>query len=214
MSDSWAWISGWGIRPERFQAVVESAFPQATHRVFAPEPGAVEAVLTSGASNFGAYSLGSLLLLEAIDRIPASAKILCVAPVLAFCEEAGMGGTTPLASLQTLQAKLAKNPAAALKLFYRLANLLEEPTGTLPYSAESLHWGLDMLATRQVPPVGLDRVEVILGKQDRLLDVKKLLTFFERKTVIDSQHDYRALFSEHSVLFPHDRYPAPPTPLC
>lgn len=200
MCEKWAWISGWGIQPQRFQAAVEAALPDASHTVVAPSPDAVESVLHAGATHIGGYSLGSLLILNALDRIPAETEVLCMAPILAFCEEDQMGGTTPRASLNLLQAKLAKNPKAALKLFYRMVNLPDEPLDVLPYPDATLTWGLEQLARLQAGASNLGRVTAIIGQDDRLLDAQKISSFFERKSLIDSQHDYKALCTKLCAL--------------
>ncbi len=186
MSDTWAWISGWAICPERFKAAAAQALPQYTHTVFAPSPGAVADLLNSGAARIGGYSLGSLLLLEALPRIPKELEITCLAPFTAFCEESQQGGTTPLATLQLLQARLEKQPAKAIKLFYRLAGLHDEPCKALPYAAEDLVWGLQQLATVQVNTAYLERVNGLVGLTDPLL----------RGTVVQSQWAQCAV-SEH-----------------
>lgn len=194
-SRKWAWISGWGIQPQRFQAAVETVMPDDLHKVFAPEPQAIELALQSQPSHFGSYSLGSLLLLDALDQIPLNTTVVCIAPILAFCKEAEMGGTTPLGSLQLLQAKLDQNPSAALKLFYRLAKLSDEPTDDLPYPIESLAWGLQQLATIRARSTNLKGVEVVIGKQDPLLNADVLCSFFEHPTTIQSQHHYQDLLT-------------------
>ncbi len=198
MSEVRVWIGGWGVRPERFKATIESAIPNASHIVLEPGPDSVEAALnTPGVSHFGGYSLGSLLLLKALDRIPVDAKIWCIAPILAFCREEEMGGTTPRATLENLQVRLAVNTTSALKLFYRMVHLTDEPTDALPYSKTSLEWGLRQLADLKVIPNELERVEAVIGKQDQLLHSEKISTFFERKHLVDGQHDYQTLCSEH-----------------
>ena len=193
MSDTWAWISGWGIQPERFKAAAERALPDATHQVFAPEPSAVDAVLSSGATHLGGYSLGSLLLMNALGCIEHSIAVTCLAPIPAFCKEDELGGQTPRAILQGLQAKLARKPEAALKLFYRLTGLTNEPTDTLPYSEESLRWGLEMLATMSAQRSAFPKVHAIIGKSDSLMDATTLQGLFGRHSITDNGHDYNEL---------------------
>lgn len=193
MSDTWAWISGWGIQPERFKAAAERALPDATHQVFAPEPSAVDAMLSSGATHFGGYSLGSLLLMNALDRIDKANTAICLAPIPSFCKEAELGGVTPRAILNSLQAKLERKPEAALKLFYRLAGLADEPLDGLPYSADSLVWGLEMLATLSAPKTAFQEVHAIIGGSDSLMDATTLRTLFPNNSITESGHDYHDL---------------------
>lgn len=193
MSEAWAWISGWGIQPDRFKAVVERVMPGATHRVVAPEPSAVDATLSSGATHFGGYSLGSLLLMNAIDRINSSSTVTCLAPIPAFCKEEKLGGQTPRAILESLQAKLDRNPQAALKLFYRISGLNEEPSERLPYSIDSMKWGLEILATRSAQQDAFSRVYAIISDTDRLMDSHTLRSLFQQHRTVVCGHDYNDL---------------------
>jgi hypothetical protein len=192
---TWAWISGWGIQPQRFEAAAKRALPEATHRVFAPEPGAVDAALNCGTTHLGGYSLGSLLLLCALDRIDFSGRLCCLAPIPAFCHEAGLGGQTPQAILTSLQAKVERKPEAALKLFYRLSGLIGEPTDGLPYAAASLQWGLEMLATLRAPSDAFPRVHAVIGRADTLMDAGSLQGSFPHHTIIDRGHAYHDLLA-------------------
>ena len=193
MSEKWAWISGWGIQPERFQAAVERALPDASHAVFAPTPDAVEAVVSIGASHLGGYSLGSLLLMNALSRVESTSKIYCLAPIPAFCKEAEFGGSTPRAILKSLQAKLERKPEAALKLFYRLAGLDDEPSDNLPYSLESLTWGLEMLSAMVAPKDAFGRVHAVISYSDTLMDANTLQALFPRHSTTEKGHDYHHL---------------------
>lgn len=200
MSDTWAWISGWGIQPERFKAAAERALPDATHQVFAPEPDVIDAVLSSGASHFGGYSLGSLLLMRAVDGIDRSCTVICLAPIPAFCKEAAMGGLTPRKIVESLQLKLERKPEAALKLFYRLSELNDEPTGVLPYSVDSLIWGLDMLATQSAPQEAFERMHALISEADSLMDATTLRGLFKNHSSTARGHDYHDLLPMLATL--------------
>jgi hypothetical protein len=177
MSNTWIWISGWGICPHRFKDAAASALPNYQHEVLAPTPDALKTVVRCSATRIGGYSLGSLILLSELERLPKDAEITCLAPFTAFCEEQQRGGTTPLASLQMLQKRLTKQPEKALKLFYRLAGLTDEPTDQLPYSVEDLAWGLEQLAGLQADTTLSCRTKGYVGLKDALI----------RGTVIQSQ---------------------------
>ncbi len=193
MPDKWVWISGWGIQPERFLHTVERALPGASHQVFAPEPDAIDAALSSGASHFGGYSLGSLLLMTALDRIDSTSKVVCLAPIPAFCKEAEMGGLTPQSILESLQLKLERKPEAALKLFYRLAGLAAEPTDALPYSLDSLKWGLEQLATLSAPSSAFERVHAMISEEDSLMGATAVRDLFPHHSLVAQGHDYHDL---------------------
>lgn len=193
MSDTWAWISGWAIQPDQFKGALEASLPDHEHVVFAPTATALDAALATGAARIGGYSLGSLLLLAGLERVPHDTAIYCLAPFTAFCEEHGMGGTTPVAALEMIQARLSRQPERALKLFYRLAGLKDEPLATLPYAVDDLAWGLDALKTIQAREVDLGRAIAILGTQDPLVRHERLDHRWKHIIQTDCQHDYRAL---------------------
>ena len=142
MANRWIWISGWAIDPKRFQRTVEDALPKDSHQVLVPEPNALKTVLNSHADRIGGYSLGSLILLSALEQIPENARITCLAPFIRFCKDGSLGGTTTIETLQALRQRLSTRPQKTLQLFYRLAGLITEPTHDLPYPIEYLEWGL------------------------------------------------------------------------
>ncbi len=191
MTETWAWISGWAIQPERFQSTLEKALPGTQQLVFHPGPNAVDQVLEAKAGKIGGYSLGSLLLLDAIERIPENISLVCLAPILGFCQEDQLGGTTSRDSLEKLRSRLAVKPSSAIQLFYRLAKLRDEPTEALPYSKEDLDWGLQMLAKKTVNE-GLDltRVDAWIGRDDPLIQANIIAPFFERSHITTSLHSY------------------------
>lgn len=195
MAETWAWISGWAIDPQRFQTAAARARPDVHHVVFAPTSDAVEQVLTTPADRILGYSLGSLLLLHAAASIPPETEMHCLAPILAFCRESGRGGTTPEASLSAIQQRLSLNPAQALKLFYRLAGLTETAPQELPYGEAELAWGLEMLRTLQVPQSATARAAAALGRGDRLLDHHSLRQRWPGVRLMDGTHCYLQLLS-------------------
>ncbi|CAA6689809.1 MULTISPECIES: hypothetical protein [unclassified Lentimonas] len=196
MSNTWIWISGWGICPDRFKAAAEAALPNYSHEVLAPTPDAFEAVLRSGAKRIGGYSLGSLILLSELARVPEDAEVTCLAPFTAFCKESRMGGTTPRASLGILQMRLELQPEKAIKLFYRLSGLTDEPTRHLPYPVEDLTWGLEQLAGLQADTALLCRVKGYVGLTDALVRGIVLNSHWSKCQLIDNcSHSYHELFA-------------------
>jgi hypothetical protein len=197
------WISGWAICPDRFKAAAELSLPNYRHIVLAPTAEAVEIVVHGGATRIGGYSLGSLLLLSELARIPKGLQITCLAPFIAFCRERQLGGTTPRASLRVLQQRLNTQPDKAIKLFYRLAGLNDEPTADLPYPLEDLIWGLEQLSTLQVNQALLNRAAGIVGLTDPLVDATVLTCQWTTCHLIKrGNHAYHTLLAGLSQIHP------------
>jgi len=197
MANRWIWISGWAINPDRFRAAAEAALPDDVHEVLAPTPDALEAVCKSDADRIGGYSLGSLILLSALEQLTEKTPITCLAPFISFCKEDGAGGTTLLATLHALQQRLRVKPLKALQLFYRLAGLNDEPSDELPYSVDDLAWGLEQLGTLKANPTLLDQVTAIAGQGDLLIDSQKMgHQWTNCRFVEQCGHDYRTLLSK------------------
>lgn len=194
MTETWAWIGGWAIQPARIQAALEQALPGTRHTVIHPGPQAVDQLLAAKAERFGGYSLGSLLLLQNIHRLPEDPPPVCLAPILGFCLEDQLGGTTPRSTLESLRRRLAKDPAAAIRLFLRLAKLDDEPVEPLPYKLDDLDWGLETLARDTVSDQSiLGHVQAFIGKNDPLTQPHAIAAYFERARIVPSLHSYRDL---------------------
>ena len=197
MIERWVWISGWAVPADDFREAATAWKPEAEHRVVLPSPRAVEEALGLKPSHLGAYSLGSLLLLERINEIPPEIPVLCLAPILAFCSEANRGGTTAVAALDSLRARLRKNPAAALKLFYRLAEITPpQAHSPLPDSVENLDWGLQALQEKSAPDLGLEKVAAVIATRDPLLKAAAISPSFKHAKLLNTNHDYRNLFTK------------------
>ncbi|WP_269522915.1 hypothetical protein [Coraliomargarita parva] len=197
MPERYAWISGWGIRAADFESAVMSLRPDAHHLVLEPTQWAVDDLLAFRPDHIVGYSLGSLLLLHAIDRLPDTADIVCLAPILGFCRECGLGGTTPQASLGALQRKLLQSPHKALKLFYRLSGLDEKPQDSLPYRYADLSWGLQALNRLRAAPEATQRVFAIIGEQDPLLRSQTLEEYFDHTFTVSTGHAYPSLIAAY-----------------
>ncbi|MGB0745179.1 MAG: hypothetical protein ACPGSB_11705 [Opitutales bacterium] len=197
MTKRWAWIGGWGIQPRQFQQHVEQIAPDWQHLVVPPTDEAVRQTLDFKPERIGAYSLGSLLLLRSLAQVPAKIELYCYAPILAFCAEEAMGGTTPRGSLDAIRKRLNQSPDKALKLFYRLAGLKNFTSGSdLPYSNEWLRWGLDALNSYKAkPPPAERKVECILGEHDPLIDSQIFTELSPELTLAPGGHDYHDLIT-------------------
>lgn len=199
MAKRWTWISGWGIPPENFSKACQQCFPKDQHTVFAPTRTAISQLLETKTDQIGAYSLGSLILLDAIDRLPAETPVTLFAPILGFTSERQLGGTTSIDSLESLRARLDKSPPQALKLFYRLAGIKESPTEELPYPIEDLDWGLQALAELQVAPSKAVRTKIFLGERDPLLDSLILSKLLSQAQITPFGHDYPQLLTAYAA---------------
>ena len=196
MASRWIWVSGWAIAPDRFRSAVERALPDDSHQVLAPKPDALATVRASDADRIGGYSLGSLILLSALQQLPEAVPILCLAPFISFCKEDSSGGTTPAAMLQALQQRLRTRPQKALQLFYRLAGLTAEPSHDLPYPAEHLEWGLDQLAHLKADTTLLTRVSGIAGLTDPLINCNEMRAQWQACNFVEEcSHDYQQLLT-------------------
>lgn len=192
-------ISGWGIAPES----VAPFFPSGT-RVFAPTRENIAAL--AGAPRVVGYSLGAFLLLEAAARGEFScADVSLFAPFLAFPREAGAGGRVAATQVKFLRRWLGKNPVAALADFYARAGLSFPPptaSGALPYRAEDLDSGLEILATAKLDgvPENARSWKIFLGENDALLDARAVAATFPEnpvRLVPSGTHYLQTLLSEN-----------------
>lgn len=197
----WVWISGWAIQPARFKTAAEKALPQDSHIVLPPTPNAVELALKMSPDRIAGYSLGSLLLLCAIDRIPPELEPVALAPFVAFYSEAEMGGRTSQSALRIIETRLKASPERALKLFYRLADLPNEPTDSLPYEMADLIWGLQILQTQQVASQAIEQVLSICPCSDALMDYSaSIWNHASNCYKVDATHNYHLLLRTLAAL--------------
>lgn len=189
-------ISGWGIAPES----VAPLFPVGT-RVLAPTRENVASL--ARAQRVVGYSLGAFLLLEAAARGEFScANVSLFAPFLAFPREAGAGGKVAATQVKFLRRWLRKNPAAALADFYARAELSFPPPASdaLPYCAEDLDAGLEILATAKLDgvPANARSWKIFLGENDALLDANTVAATFREnpvRIVPAGTHDLQTLWA-------------------
>ena len=201
MTRNWIWISGWAIDPDRFKAAAESVLPKDSHKVVAPTPDALQKVIESGADHIGGYSLGSLILLSSIGQIPKAMTIFCLAPFISFCKEDRSGGATPRTTVESLQKRLRTQPQKTLHLFYRLAGVRDPLPEHLPYSIDSLRWGLEQLAILRANKATLDRATGIAGLNDPLIDTSLMRSEWPTCHFVEGcNHDYRELLVALSRL--------------
>ncbi len=195
-------ISGWGIAPES----VAPLFPAGT-RVLAPTRENIASL--AGAQRVVGYSLGAFLLLEAAARGEFScADVSLFAPFLAFPREAGAGGKIAATQVKFLRRWAGKNPAAALADFYVRAGLSFPPptaSDALPYRAEDLDAGLEILATAKLDgvPANARSWKIFLGENDALLDAQAVAATFPEnpvRIVPAGTHDLQTLILTDSFF--------------
>ena len=169
------WIGGWGVNPERLRPLALSLWPDANHAFLAPVRGAAEAAADS--ADVVAWSLGALRVLDAASRgVLFRGRVRLLAPFAAFCAEHDLGGRCSVAQVRWLRRWLQRDPGAALGDFYQRARL-GGPPSRLPYAAEDLLEGLDVLARDASPALrefvsrGLpEHWSALVGDGDPLLD--------------------------------------------
>lgn len=190
------WISGWAYPGQHLLAAAKKRFPQAEHHVLPPAPDA-----QAEADRFdwvGGHSLGAFLLLRHPERFPAKRGLVLLAPFLAFPAEAACGGRVKLAQLKLTARLLKKDPLAAVNDFYLRADLGLQAADSLPYPAESLAWGLDLLARETVSAANLPAPvrAVVLGLRDPLLDAARIdRNFPEALLLPDVGHRFEDLLA-------------------
>lgn len=191
------WIGGWGIQPDSLAAAVRVHWPQSEHVVLPPGEHAVRHLLDQRCDLLAGYSFGSLLLFSHEGDLPAGIPVIAVAPIIAFCKEAGRGGSVSRAILRSLQTRLSEDPADALRTYFKLARLSDEVGDALPYSTADLAWGLEALGRLVGRPERVSGSRLFVGERDRLIDFKLFGTQAVGYHLIPSAgHDFRQLLPE------------------
>ena len=206
MSEKWAWISGWGIQPERFQAAVERALPEchvtpSLHRLLTPGANAVKCSIPEPVI-YGGYSLRQ----SAVDERAHGSRRCAPSKVDLPRTDPGLlqGSRNRRAAhhaaiLKSLQAQTGAQargcPQALLPP--RRPRATSQPTH-LPYSLDSLTWGLGNAgsAIESHPKTAFGRVHAVIGDRRRADGCQCTLrgTLFPRHTSTTAQgHDYHHL---------------------
>lgn len=205
MSFRVAWLGGWAVAPEWIAESVTSQFPDLEHSVFIPEKGAVSEIAEKAFDAIVGYSLGSLLLLEGLDRLPPDASKVFMAPIFDFKKEANLGGQVNRTQLKVMQRWLNRDPIAAIDDFYKRAGVTLQTNGELPYSLDALGWGLDALTAMCVPIEKVNNVsdsQFVLGADDVLLNAATYQKICPAVEVVPSAtHDFKTLLG--SLKFSH-----------
>ena len=170
------------------------ALPNAHHVVIMPQANWLELIQEGEFDRICGYSLGSLLLLDALSRGCLSSPVILLAPIFNFDRYAGVGSRVAKTQLKVLIRWLRRDPLAAIHDFYQQAELPIGPLAELPYALTELLWGLDALLTLQVPLTVAQDSVCVVGAQDRLLDSDYLRTQLPHTVVVaNGTHDIQTL---------------------
>jgi hypothetical protein len=168
-----AWMLGWAAPEAWFAPIAREFLPAADHVFVSATPEAIGQLAAAGACDWiVGYSLGSLLLLEAADRL-AGRRVALLAPIFAFPSEEGLGGRISRTQVRQLARWLRHEPLAALADFYERA-VLHIPSGQHPGTPEHLLWGLERLEKERVEPRLPPGWSAWCGEKDALLNAERL----------------------------------------
>jgi hypothetical protein len=188
-----AWVMGWAAPESWFARLAREAVPAAEHRFFPAGPTALDDLAAAGPFDWTVgYSLGTLLLLGAADRL-AGRKVALLAPIFAFAREEGLGGRIARTQVLTLSRWLRHEPLAAVADFYERA-YLDIPSGHDPGAPDLLQWGLERLATDRVEPPLPRGWQAWCGARDSLLAARELHALDPAVWIVaDGNHHPRSL---------------------
>ncbi len=178
------WIGGWGTSPAWGLTAVRRWRPSWTHEWVTPSPRCAE--WADGSHDWvGGYSLGACLILRRPEEFPAKREQFFVAPFLDLKREAGLGGLVATTQLKVTRKWLRRDPMAALNDFYQRAGLNLTLSDALPYAAEDLAWGLDILLSEPPPFPQSDPGLAVIGANDPLVVADRIKGFFPRNMVVE-----------------------------
>lgn len=177
----WLWLGGWAIEPEAGCAFVRARWPNCQHAWIYPGPtwrDDLLRALEAGVDHLHAYSLGASLL-GAFDGFDALPSVTLWAPFRSILAGVAPEGRIALDDLAKLQNALQRRPEAALRQFYRFANLgiPLPPAIWTSMHADALDWGLAQLAQSEPRPSPNLRPQdsAWLGQHDPLVQAEPLL---------------------------------------
>lgn len=178
------WIGGWGTSPAWGLTVVRRWQPSWEHEWVSPSPPCAE--WADGSHDWvGGYSLGACLMLHRPGDFPAKRGHFFMAPFFDLKREAGLGGLISSTQLKVTLRWFRRDPIAALNDFYHRAGLSLTLNDALPYAAEDLSWGLDVLLGEPPPIPQDDPGLAVMGAIDPLVDAEQVKAFFPRSVVVE-----------------------------
>ena len=211
-------ISGWAIPESWLAGQAASVCPQADIHCVYPrdpfDPEEAEHLLTTPADAVIGYSLGSLWLLHHRALIPESVMPVLMAPILAFPQEAGLGGKTPKSQLEFFLRTVERTQELPTVLgdFLALGEIVlpDAARRSIP-ERDVLARGLVFLRDASVTAEDAGGMEAVLGDRDPFTDAAALKPFLPDLHVLqDCGHQpgplLRAVF-QHTRL--RQRVPSP-----
>lgn len=170
------WIMGWAVPESWFAAHVRAIFPEDEHVFFEPADGVLTAVENRGPfDRLVGYSLGAHLLLAEAERVERlGARVILLAPILAFPSEEGLGGRIARTQVRYLSRWVRRDRAGALDDFYARAGLDVRSEEANVIALETLLAGLERLAAGRVDAPAPAGWRMYAGAEDSLLDAGSL----------------------------------------
>lgn len=170
------WLMGWATPRHWFEPLVRAVFAEDDHVYVEAEPNAWERLEQHGRFDcLVGYSLGSHLLLINPERAARVApRVVLLAPIFAFPQEAGLGGKAAGAQIRYLVKWLKRDLPAALADFSVRAELALPTDLAKTVDVDSLEWGLKCLETGRADPPAPSGWTLYCGSGDKLLDVEQL----------------------------------------
>lgn len=175
-------ISGWAISAKWFHAEIQKHFPHAEIRVLTPlfpsdTLEAEQLLQANPADIYLGYSMGSLWLLKNQSFLPADARKVLIAPILAFARERQRGGKTSESQLNYLLQIMKREPDKQQPLL----NFYDHCEIPFPKSflddvpdRETLVRGLEFLSTAAVEGDSAADFLTLLGENDVFVDAEEL----------------------------------------
>ncbi|MCF8720632.1 alpha/beta hydrolase [Nitrospina gracilis] len=195
-------ISGWAIPEAWLKALTQPFCPAATvHGVYPQDPfDAEEAkriLQTSAPDVVIGYSLGSLWLLHHREHLPETAVKILMAPILAFKQEAGLGGKIPSGQLEFFLRTVERTQDLPTVLgdFMALGDIVLPPEAKVGIpERDTLLRGLQFLRDVSATPDAVARFHAVLGDRDPFTDATALQSLVPSlKVVNDCGHHPESL---------------------
>jgi hypothetical protein len=177
---------GWAVPQSWFAGQVRAVLPEAVHVFFEPTESAVAALETQGPFEcVVGYSLGSHLLLAEAARVTRlGAKVVLLAPFIAFPAEEGMGGRVARTQVRYLARWVRRERDAALADFYAKSGLDVSAEMAFDILEETLVEGLMRLELGRVEKPITTGWRMFVGDKDGLLDAEVLAQTFPTIVVV------------------------------
>ncbi|HTJ77497.1 MAG TPA: hypothetical protein VL357_00725 [Rariglobus sp.] len=192
-----AWIMGWAVPRDWFAAQVSGVFILDEHVFFEPKDTVLTELEAHGPFDCVAgYSLGAhLLLAEALRAERLCARVVLLAPFLAFPADEKSGGRVARTQVRYLVRWVRRDREAALADFYARAGLNEvTPEMASGITMETLLAGLAQLENGRATPVMRSGWKMFIGGDDSLLDAKAVVEQLPEAVTVDgATHHPRAL---------------------